>query len=64
MTNQEILEDGAVDVPITYYDLELLKEMLDNNEVISWVLDDINNNGRQIKLIFMSDDEEQARRGM
>ena len=64
MTNQEILEDGAVDVPITYYDLELLQEMLDNNEVISWVLDDINNNGRQIKLIFMSEDEEQARRGM
>jgi hypothetical protein len=49
-----------VEVPITEYDLEALKEVVYNNDLMEWTF--LTEGGKEITIEFMSEDEYEQRR--
>jgi len=54
-------EELEIEIPITEYDIDLLKDMLANNYTVNWVYDDIHYNGRTVSVTLMSEDELEQR---
>ena len=50
-----------IEIPITEYDIDLLKDMIANNYTINWVYDDIHYSGRTVSVTLMSEDELEQR---